>query len=233
MVELVIRLVFSLAVVLGMLILLTRFSAKKFRGGSDALVRVVHRQPLSRTSAVAVVTVGSRVLVVGTTEHQVQLLTELDPEELELPVDLAFEAPIEESLVPAPDPGFEAGFDAGFEVGCEVAGPALSEFTSLDELLEPADTRSDEVSPSDDTDLELVDSAYSPRHAASDAPTAITVRPTTARPTAIRPTAPARTRPYAGNGQVTGSGPLAGSLLSAHTWKQAFAAATGRNRDVS
>ena len=52
-------------------------------GRRDALVRVVHRQPLSRTSAVAVVTVGSRVLVLGTTEHQVQLLTELDAEELE------------------------------------------------------------------------------------------------------------------------------------------------------
>lgn len=224
MVELVIRLVFSLAVVLGMLMLLTRFSAKKFRGGSDALVRVVHRQPLSRTSAVAVVTVGSRVLVVGTTEHQVQLLTELDPEELALPAEL----PFEESLAPAPDPGFEAGFDAGFEVGCEVAGPALSEFTSLDELLELADTRSDEVSPSDDTDLELVDSAYSPRHAASTAAAA-----TTARPTTGRPTTPARTRPYAGNGRGTGDGPLAGSLLSAQTWKQAFAAATARNRDVS
>lgn len=210
MVELVIRLVFSLAVVLGMLILLTRFSAKKFRGGSDALVRVVHRQPLSRTSAVAVVTVGSRVLVVGTTEHQVQLLTELDPEELELPVpveapfEAQVEAQVEEALVPAPDPGFEAGFDAGFEVGCEVAGPALSEFTSLDELLEPADP----------------ESAYSPRHAAPDG-------------SAAPATKPPRTLPYAGNSPTTGDGPLAGSLLSAQTWKQAFAAATSRNRDVS
>ena len=49
----------------------------------------------------------------------------------------------------------------------------------------------------------------------------------------VRTTAPVRTRPYAGNGQATGAGPLSGSLLSTHTWKQAFAAATGRNRDVS
>ena len=83
MVELVVRLVFSLAVIVGMLLLLARFSAKRFRGGSNALVRVVHRQPLSRTSAVSVVTIGSRVLVLGTTEHQVQLITELDSEELE------------------------------------------------------------------------------------------------------------------------------------------------------
>jgi len=85
MIELVIRLVFSLAVVVGMLLLLAKFSAKRFRGGSGSLVQVVQRQPLSRTSSVAVVTVGSRVLVLGTTEQQVQLLTELDPDELDVP----------------------------------------------------------------------------------------------------------------------------------------------------
>jgi flagellar protein FliO/FliZ len=83
MVELVVRLVFSLAVVLGMVILLARFGGRRFRGSADALVRVVHRQALSRSASVAVVSVGSRVLVLGTTEHQVQLLTELEPEELE------------------------------------------------------------------------------------------------------------------------------------------------------
>jgi flagellar protein FliO/FliZ len=86
MIELVIRLVFSLAVVVGMLLLLAKFSAKRFSGGSSSLVQVVQRQPLSRTSSVAVVTVGSRVLVLGTTEQQVQLLTELDPDELDVPL---------------------------------------------------------------------------------------------------------------------------------------------------
>ena len=80
MLELTIRLIVSLAIVVGLLLLLARFGARKFRGQAGALVRVVHRQPLSRTSAVAVVTVGSRVLVLGTTEHQVSILTELDPE---------------------------------------------------------------------------------------------------------------------------------------------------------
>ena len=84
MLELTLRLVASLAIVVGLLLLLARFGARKFRGQSGALVRVVHRQPLSRTSAVAVVTVGSRVLVLGTTEHQVSILTELEPEELEV-----------------------------------------------------------------------------------------------------------------------------------------------------
>ena len=85
MIELVVRLAFSLAVVLGLLTLLARVSARRFRGATDAPIRVVHRQALSRGSAVAVVSVGSRVLVVGTTEQQVSLLTELDPAELEEP----------------------------------------------------------------------------------------------------------------------------------------------------
>lgn len=82
MLELVVRLVVSLAVVVGLMLLLAKLSMRRFKGRSDSLVRVVHRQALSRSSAVAVVTVGSRVLVLGTTEHQVQLLTELDPEEV-------------------------------------------------------------------------------------------------------------------------------------------------------
>jgi flagellar protein FliO/FliZ len=94
MLELTIRLVVSLAIVVGLLLLLARFGARKFRGQAGALVRVVHRQPLSRTTAVAVVTVGSRVLVLGTTEQQVSVLTELDPEEL------AIEDLVEDELDP-------------------------------------------------------------------------------------------------------------------------------------
>lgn len=83
MLELTLRLVFSLAVVIGLLLLITRISSRRFRGGSDAMVRVLHRQPISRHNAVTLVAVGSRVLVLGTTEHEVRVLTELDPSELE------------------------------------------------------------------------------------------------------------------------------------------------------
>jgi len=79
--ELVIRLVFSLAVVVGLLILLSRLVGRRFAGTSRSVVKVLHRQPLSRSTAVAVVSVGARVLVLGTTEHQVSLLAELSPEE--------------------------------------------------------------------------------------------------------------------------------------------------------
>ena len=84
MLELTIRLVVSLAIVVGLLLVLAKFGARKFRGNAGALVHVVHRQALSRTSSVSVVTVGTRVLVLGTTEQQISVRTELDPDELEL-----------------------------------------------------------------------------------------------------------------------------------------------------
>jgi len=79
---LTIRLIASLAVVVGLMLLLARFTGRRMRGTRGSLVQVVHRQPLTRTSSVSVVTVGDRVLVLGTTEHQVSLLTELDPDVL-------------------------------------------------------------------------------------------------------------------------------------------------------
>ena len=115
MAELIIRLVASLAVVVGLMLLLARFVGKRYGTRAGAPVQVLHRQPLSRSSSVAVVTVGSRVLVVGTTDHQVSLLAELDPEELEVadadledadaldtvdPLDEPLEVPTLRTLVP-------------------------------------------------------------------------------------------------------------------------------------
>ena len=85
MLELGLRLAVSLGVVLGLFWLVARASAKKL-GGSRALLRVHGRQSLSRTASVAVVEVGSRVLVVGVSEGGVRLLTELDPEDVAQPV---------------------------------------------------------------------------------------------------------------------------------------------------
>ena len=82
MLALTVRLLCSLAVVIGLLLLITRLSGRRMRGSSDALVKVLERRALSRTSAVSVITVGERVLVIGTTEHEVRLLTELDADEL-------------------------------------------------------------------------------------------------------------------------------------------------------
>jgi flagellar protein FliO/FliZ len=79
---LAVRLVGSLAVVVGLLFLLARLANKRFKSSTGATVQVVSRQALSRGAAISVVTVGPRVLVVGTTEQQVTLLAELDPDEL-------------------------------------------------------------------------------------------------------------------------------------------------------
>ncbi len=82
MAELAIRTVFSLLVVLGLLLVLTRVAGRRYRGRTGA-VRVVQRQALSRGSAVTVVEVGRRTLVLGVTEQQVQVLAELEPGELD------------------------------------------------------------------------------------------------------------------------------------------------------
>jgi flagellar protein FliO/FliZ len=160
MLELTVRLIASLAVVVGLLLLLARFGGRRFRGRSGDLVRIVHRQPLTRTSAVAVVAVGSRLLVLGTTEQHVSILTELDPDELG---DLR-------------------------ELG------ELGEVGEVGEVVSP-----------DGTEVVL------------DLPR-LTVAPAAPRPGAHRAGTPARAP----------QGALAGSVLSAQTWRQALAVATGK-----
>jgi flagellar protein FliO/FliZ len=97
-VELVIRVVFSLAVVLGLLWVIARTSSRRFGGPGRSLVRVVARQSLARTASLAVVEVGERILVVGVSENGVSLLTEMDPSELpaELPTEEA--APVAQPI---------------------------------------------------------------------------------------------------------------------------------------
>jgi len=83
MLEITLRLVASLAVVVGLLLLLARVGGRRFRGAPGAVVRVLYRQPLSRSSAISVVAIGGRVLVLGSTEQQINVLTELDPRQLD------------------------------------------------------------------------------------------------------------------------------------------------------
>ncbi len=89
MLEPILRLVVSLAVVIGLLLATMRVARRSMRSRPGSLVRVVQRQSLSRTSGLAVVEVAGRTLVLGTTEHQVSLIVELDDvaEEATDPVD--------------------------------------------------------------------------------------------------------------------------------------------------
>ena len=161
MLELTLRLVFSLAAVVGLMLVLARVASRRFQGQPGAGVRVLHRQSLSRSASVVVVSVGSRLLVLGTTDQQVRVLTELDPDELDT--------------------------------------------ASLDEVVEAADPE-------------------------TVGPRAVVGRPA-ARPLAALP----RRGPGAHRAEVPAAarpdrsdGPLAGSVLSAQTWRQALAAATRR-----
>ena len=106
MLELILRLAVSLGVVLGLFWLVARTGAKKL-GGTRSLLRVHGRQSLSRTASVAVVEVGSRVLVVGVSEGGVRLLTELDPEEIAEPASVTVEAG--DGAQPATRPAVPAG----------------------------------------------------------------------------------------------------------------------------
>jgi flagellar biogenesis protein FliO len=94
---LLVRVVVSLAVVLvvmwGAATVLRRSgvtgtAATGRRGGRrKPPVEVIARHGLSRGASVTIVRLGGRALVLGVTEHQVSLLTEVDPAELDTPVD--------------------------------------------------------------------------------------------------------------------------------------------------
>ena len=83
MIELIVRIGFSLLVVLALMWLLARATRKKIGGRHGEAVSVLSRQSLSRGSSVAVVKVADRALVLGVTESQVTLLGETDRVALE------------------------------------------------------------------------------------------------------------------------------------------------------
>lgn len=123
MAELGIRLVGSLAVVVGLLILIARLVNRRYKPANGAAVRVVHRQPLTRGSGVAVVAVGTRVLVLGTTEQQVTLLAEVEPDEIGLDEEYGEQGYGEEVAIrprPGPRPSRPAVADG------KLAGSVLS-----------------------------------------------------------------------------------------------------------
>jgi flagellar protein FliO/FliZ len=180
MIELAVRVVLSLGVVLGLLWMISRMTSKRLGGRRGGLVQVHARQPLSRGASVNVVTVGDKVLVIGVTENQVNLITELDTETIEQHL-----APVV-TLVP--------------EDGDPTEPQALPE-------------------PSEPT--------------GSPAPTgfaAVLAQVTggAQAPAGTRTSAPAGTQPNIGQSPALAQGALSGSLLSASTWKQTFAAMSGR-----
>jgi flagellar protein FliO/FliZ len=98
LVALLVRVVVSLGVVLavmaGAAAVLRRSGVVGTTGGGrrglrrrSVPIEVIARHGLSRSSSVAVVRLGERALVLGVTEQQISLLTEIDPAELDAPPD--------------------------------------------------------------------------------------------------------------------------------------------------
>mgnify|MGYP003350055048 CR=1 FL=1 len=111
--ELAVRLVGSLALVVGLLLLIARFANRRFKAPSGAAIQVVQRQALGRGQGVAVISVGTRVLVLGTTEQQITLLAEVEPDEIGLdltPVEL-----IDDAAGGGTDTGTDTGAGEGAE----------------------------------------------------------------------------------------------------------------------
>lgn len=78
MIELVLRITLSLLIVLGLMWGLARLARRPLGGRGGTVLAVLSRQQLSRNSAVALLRVADRALVVGVTDHQVTLLAEAD-----------------------------------------------------------------------------------------------------------------------------------------------------------
>jgi len=226
-VELVVRLVFSLAVVVGLLLLCARVASRRFTGKHSSLVKVLHRQPISRNAAVSVVDVGGRVLVLGTTDQGVRLLTELDA-----------------SALPTGDRDDAGSVEGGDGRG---EGPGLSLVPTLptadadpthDTTADLTADLTDEAPETSQARLEesLLD-AWSATATGSLAPAGPAPRAGSGRHSHRAARTPARGRrggarrasaPAPAPAAAATTGALAGSLLSPQTWRQAWAVVSRR-----
>ena len=78
---LIIRLIFSLAFIAGVLWFAARVAKKRGIGGTgNGVIEVIARQRMGRTSTVNVVRIADMTLVVGATEEHITLLAEVDGE---------------------------------------------------------------------------------------------------------------------------------------------------------
>jgi flagellar protein FliO/FliZ len=82
-IELALRVGFSLLVILLLMWVMARVVRRPLGGNGHGELAVLKRQQLTRGSAVAVVRVADRAMVLGITEQQVSLLGEADLEDFE------------------------------------------------------------------------------------------------------------------------------------------------------
>ena len=75
----VVRVVLALALVSLLTLGLGKLARRRLQGGAAARLKVAERVTLGRNAQLLIVQTGSRELLVGVSEHGVQLVTELDP----------------------------------------------------------------------------------------------------------------------------------------------------------
>jgi flagellar protein FliO/FliZ len=76
--ELILRIGFSLLIVFGLMWVLAKVARKPLASRAGGALAVIGRQQLTRGASVAVVRVADRTLIVGVTEQQVTLLGETE-----------------------------------------------------------------------------------------------------------------------------------------------------------
>jgi flagellar biogenesis protein FliO len=82
-VELLVRLVFSLGLIVGLLMIAAKFAKKNGGalklpgfGKKDTAIKVLERHSLTKTASIAVVQIGDRTMVVGISEHGITRLAD-------------------------------------------------------------------------------------------------------------------------------------------------------------
>jgi flagellar protein FliO/FliZ len=101
MVELTLRVLCSLTVVFILLWALARLARRGTGGHGAALLTVLARQQLSRSSSVAIVKVADRALVLGVSDAGVSLLADADAHLFEEPAAVDRPSPLAGSLLSA------------------------------------------------------------------------------------------------------------------------------------
>ena len=136
-VDALLRMLPTLAVIVGALLLL-RHWAQKGRGSSSTPMRVVSRTGIGKGSVVAVVEVGGRRLLVGAAEQGVSLLTELDEEPVEVAATSAPAASASDRLALAPTTAPPPTTEPPATPGSSPAAPATDRQRLLDQLRQGA-----------------------------------------------------------------------------------------------
>ncbi|MCL8027685.1 flagellar biosynthetic protein FliO [Nocardioides bruguierae] len=130
--ELAIRMVVSLLVVVGLMLLVAKVAVKRNRTVRDTGLQVIGRQQLGKGSGLAVVTVGGRTLLLGTTDNQVNLITELTDQSA-VPASLGVHDDLDTDL----DLGTDLGTDLDADLDAAVQDDAFAALLA-DALAAPA-----------------------------------------------------------------------------------------------